>query len=449
MKKAFKPVGQPCAILPEFYGETFDRPAIEGGSETSDYAVINIDGPLMDKGGFFFDGYESIKARVAVALETRPSALVLCIDSPGGLVKGAFDTARDIREMADAADVPIYVHSQGMIASAAYAIACVADYISVSETAYAGSIGIIEARYDLSAANEARGIKVEMITSGARKADGDPDTPITDEELEESQKNVDALAQMFFDLVSEFRSIDSESVAGLQARILLGPEALSFGLVDNLASRSAFFRRLEEAETNLGAVTMDEMEEMRAKLAELAESEDEEVSSQAKRMLAAMDGEEEEEEPEKPSAEEDGEEEEAEAMDEEKDSDAKAIAVRALATANQLKAELKAEKARNETLKLLASRPDVDGEMRDVIATMSPKQARKTLNAIKKPAKNPRAEVLDGNPVQGSDNGDSTNRLDPKVANRLDRAFGLQKGKLGIKNTPHSMQFGVFVPDEN
>ena len=54
-------------------------------------------GPLDQRGGFWWDGYDSVSERVSAALADRDvQAVVLAIDSPGGVVAGCFDAARGL-----------------------------------------------------------------------------------------------------------------------------------------------------------------------------------------------------------------------------------------------------------------------------------------------------------------------------------------------------------------
>ena len=68
-----------------------------------------------------------------------------------------------------------------------------------------GSVGVIAARLDETRALEDAGLRVSLITSGARKADGASCTPMGDDEFAVLQADVSGLAEEFFALVSAHR----------------------------------------------------------------------------------------------------------------------------------------------------------------------------------------------------------------------------------------------------
>ena len=107
-------------------------------------AVVCVDGPLMQRGGWWWDGYASIHSRMLSAF-TRPGtrALGARINSPGGVAAGCFEAARQMRADCIAAGVPVIVYADEMACSAAYALACVGDpsgsHRQVASVAWASS----------------------------------------------------------------------------------------------------------------------------------------------------------------------------------------------------------------------------------------------------------------------------------------------------------------------
>lgn len=233
-KRRFAPEGH-LAIARKAYGGYYDPPTPVSHEMRDGVAVVAITGPLMHHKGWF-ESYDAIKERVSLALAGRPKAVVLSIDSPGGVVSGCMETARELRAMAAAAKVPLLAHVEGTACSAAYAIASAAERIALPETGLVGSIGVITAMYDHSAADARYGLRVEMIASGERKADGCPSVPITPEAMAAEQTIVDTLAGVFFELVAEHRGTNAEAVRGLEAGVMLGRAAITAGLADEVAS---------------------------------------------------------------------------------------------------------------------------------------------------------------------------------------------------------------------
>ena len=134
------------------------------------------------------------------------------------------------------------------------------------------------------------GLKFAVITSGARKADGNPHTAITAQALAIAQQRVDELAQIFFAWVSETRGISVDEVQALQAGISYGEKAVSLRLADSVSTLDQLVERLlapsSEADSEMKASYKDAKKALESVLADANASEDEKAS--AKKMLAAV-----------------------------------------------------------------------------------------------------------------------------------------------------------------
>lgn len=217
----------PCAVEPRAFGMFFDAPPPPVVEMRGDVAVVDVRGPLVHHEDPFFDSYDAIKGRIVEALsgETKPRAIVLSLDSPGGMVSGCFDTADEIKARCAAAGVPLYTYVDGQAASAAYALACAGSSIVVPPTGMVGSIGCIAELVDVSAMNAAHGISIELVTSGARKADGNPNRPIEDASVAAVRAQVMQLAELFFEHVAANRPMQVDEVRALEAGIVIGASA--------------------------------------------------------------------------------------------------------------------------------------------------------------------------------------------------------------------------------
>lgn len=155
-------------------------------------------------------------------------AIVLDIDSPGGMVLGTPELADRIAQV----EKPIMAFSNGTIASAAYWIASATDGIYTTRTANTGSIGVYMAVMDQSRRFEAEGVKVELIKAGSLKGMGFPGTPITDQAREHLQARVNQIYGMFTDHVRQFRGdVDG---AAMQGQVFMGQDAMDAGLIDGI-----------------------------------------------------------------------------------------------------------------------------------------------------------------------------------------------------------------------
>lgn len=200
-------------------------------------AVVSIKGMLLKTAyvGWFssYDGYDLIQARVLAALaDASVNAVVLCIDSPGGMVSGTFDCARAIAAAAKVAGKPIVACADDTACSAAYALACVGDEIVVPDTGAVGSIGVIRIITSYARMLNDAGVDVAVITSGIAKTDGCPSIPIDDESRQRMQADVDYLANVFAEHVATFRSVAVKDLMAMQGQFFLGPNAVKAGLAD-------------------------------------------------------------------------------------------------------------------------------------------------------------------------------------------------------------------------
>lgn len=251
-------------------------------------AMVSIDGPLAQRAWscwmFGGDGYDAIVDRVRAALANpKTSALVLKIDSPGGEVAGCFDAVRTIRALADRADVPVVAYADELAASAAYALACSAEAIVLPDSGCVGSIGVITTVIDQTAALEQRGLKVHVITSGARKADGHSAIPLAKDARDAIQAEIDYLARdVFAPEVAKARGLSVEAVMGLEAACFLGPQAIDAGLADRVGNLSSAVDLARELATTRRS--NKKMEKLKGQLGLAADATDE----QAETALAAQ-----------------------------------------------------------------------------------------------------------------------------------------------------------------
>lgn len=227
-------------------------------------AVVEILGALDTRGGWWWDGYDLIAQRVAAALaDPKGKALVLALDSPGGMAAGNLDCAQQLRALADAAGKPMVAHAGTMACSAAYALACAADHVMVTADGTVGSIGAIATVYDRTAANEKEGYDVRVVRSGPLKADPHPDVPLTDASVARVRARINELAGIFAAWVSSRRP-ECRDPLSLQGAVVYGADSVSKGLADAVgtladavttaASMAASTRKKMDHEKQLAAV---------------------------------------------------------------------------------------------------------------------------------------------------------------------------------------------------
>ena len=209
--------------------------------------VVSIEGPILRKPDVFarvFMGAtssEDIGDALREAGE-RPDikAVFLDIDSPGGTVAGTPELAAAVASLN--ARKPVYAFSSGLMCSAAYWVASQARAIYATPSAQVGSIGVVQAVVDHSAAIEKAGIKVEVFSVGRYKAMGAPGTPLTDEQRELISSNLAEIAGEFHAAVlARGRAIPAEAMEG---QTFSGRQAQRQNLAGMVADRAEAMRRL-------------------------------------------------------------------------------------------------------------------------------------------------------------------------------------------------------------
>lgn len=441
LQRRFEP-RTPLALRADAFGGMFpERDGSAGDSAPGPVVTIGINGPLEKSSGYWFASYEQIEARFVEALTAAPKAIVLSIDSPGGVVAGCFELAARIRKSAEVSGTRILAYVSGDATSAAYALACAADEIYLSsETACVGSIGVIAALVSLKRADEMQGVDFTLVTSGARKADGNPAVETSDGAIAATQRSVDKLASVFFEWVAKCRRLDPAMVGDLQAALFHGSEAVALGLADAIADFDQVLA-IASAERTAETSGMSKMEDAVEALGKLAESEDEETSAKAKRMLAAMEDEK-EDESEDDSAEDEKDDEEASTDDGE---EKKALAASVAKMASRV-AKLEKEREDGERSRMLSERSDVEESLTKYLATRPIAEVRAVLASIPKRARP--APITTVGATQGSTQTGEGPQLPPEQSRAMRAAMGLIKTERVIQNTPHRMILGVAEPKE-
>jgi capsid assembly protease len=481
------------AVDPRAFFELFAMPSVRETAVIDGVAVIEINGPLAQRDEMWTDSYEAIRARVQVALaEPSARAVVLRIDSPGGDASGCFETARAIRADAQAAGKPLYTYID-RACSAAYGLASAASFVAIGETCCAGSIGVMATRPDCSTANMMRGLRMAFVSSGPRKLDGNPDVPVSEAELAETQRHVDELAAVFFGLVSEHRPLTVEDVAALDGGIFYGASAVDAGLADELMVFDELLARASTGGVDMNTVqnkaqlsAKTDFDLARGALAKLAKGKDANAAA-AKRALAALGAEGEPETPPPPDEpDEDEDETPAAAEDEEKDDpaaavdgtppaavsgaaeapaaeavDGKAASVGASSTdvlalaakVQRLEARDAAARESRTRRKLFAQRPDFSPEVVAVLKNAPIATLREAVEKL------PRGRVAGKRPepittvpaARGHDQVDAPQSGRTRYsadADLLDRVMGFTSAKLGSKREGSTMSFGFVVDGE-
>ncbi len=446
--RLFTHYGQPLALDPRAFGIVMMEPPKPPEARVVDgVALVEVQGPLMHHPDPCADSYDAIKTRVLGVLAERPRAVVLAIDSPGGLVSGCFDTADEIRAACDAARVPLIAYVDGQATSAAYALACVASKVYVPPTGIVGSIGVLDAIVDGTVQDRAMGLGFTLIASGARKTDGNVHAQTTDAAIAAAQVRVDGLAALFFDHVSRRRSIAVDKVATMQAGLVHGAQAVLAGLADQVATLDQVLALVREGAEVTNAATAASQQESpvdehetayRASLKAIVDDEKAEAKAKAKAaaILAAMDGEPDGDEP--PAKEPDGDEEPAAAA---------APAAAAQAPAAPAASALAARVDRIERTAIMATRPDLSEAQRTALAKIPVESLEAALSAIPRATAHKPAAAAMVTGTRGADMGGADTARQPTAqASAMQIRMGLVKHEASVRSDGNVLILGEMVP---
>jgi protease-4 len=176
--------------------------------------------------------------------DSKASAVLLKIDSPGGTTAGAEKLYLELRKLAEKKPVVAVVGT--LAASGGYIAAIGADEIVVRGNSLIGSIGVLFQFPNFAKALESLGVKVEEIKSTPLKAAPNGFEPTS----EAAKAAINALVVDSYDwfksLVKERRHLDDAELATVvDGRVFTGRQGLSLKLADLIGGESDAIAWLE------------------------------------------------------------------------------------------------------------------------------------------------------------------------------------------------------------
>ena len=233
-------------VRPRLFGGNLpvaDGPSAEAASyivTPTGIAVLPVFGTLVNRsfGLSALSGlcsYQQLAAQLAQA-EADPTVqgILLDLDSAGGEAGGVFDLAQ--RVLALRGVKPVYALADQACYSAAYAIACGAERVFVTNTGGVGSVGVVALHVDQSGADAQAGLHYEYLSAGEHKTDGNPHEPLSDGARAALQGEVDRLYGMFTAHVARARGLAEAQVRDQQAALFFGANAVTAGLADQVGT---------------------------------------------------------------------------------------------------------------------------------------------------------------------------------------------------------------------
>lgn len=210
-------------------------------------AVIPIEGTLVHKGAFVGQSsgdtsYQGIQTQVSRALKSdKVKAVVFEVDSFGGEVSGAFETADMIHALSLVK--PTVSILTDFALSAGYLMASAARTIVMPETGRAGSIGVIRMHVDYERKLDNEGVKVTLISAGKHKAAGNAFERLPPELAARWQAEVDRAREAFAAHVGKYRGkrMNAKQAMDTEADHFQAAESIRLGLADATANGNDAF----------------------------------------------------------------------------------------------------------------------------------------------------------------------------------------------------------------
>jgi protease-4 len=204
------------------------------GSENS--PVINKEGVgLVEVKGMILDSKETIRQLRYFLKKDSVKAVVLRVDSPGGIVAPSQEIYAEVKKFA--ARKKIIVSMGSLAASGGYYISAPATMIYANPGTITASIGVILKLSNIESLMDKIGIKSYTLKTGKYKDSGSPVRQFSAEDRAMLQSVIDNTHQQFVRAVAEGRRLPIEDVRTIaDGRILSGEQAKGHKLVDRLGT---------------------------------------------------------------------------------------------------------------------------------------------------------------------------------------------------------------------
>ncbi len=198
---------------------------------------------------------EQIQNDFLAALEDpKVNSILLNIDSPGGSVAGILELSDLIYQARG--QKPVVAFANGQMDSAAYWLGSSAEKIFTTKSSEVGSIGVYTVISDYSILYHNEGIKKQVIKAGKFKAAGDPSKPLTEEEKNLIQEEVNSYYDLFVEAIARNRGLAMDNVLKVaDGRVFIGQKAVDAGLADGIRTFEDLLGRGSSAAGGRGTKT--------------------------------------------------------------------------------------------------------------------------------------------------------------------------------------------------
>ncbi|MDE7426965.1 MAG: signal peptide peptidase SppA [Muribaculaceae bacterium] len=202
-------------------------------------AVVYAVGDIVDEGneGKEIVGSKMVELIQRLADDDKVAGMVLRVNSPGG---SAFASEQiwEATEYFKSKKKPVYVSMGDYAASGGYYISCNADYIYADATTLTGSIGVFGMIPNFGGTlTDKLGISFSRVNSGPNAQFISVTEPMTPEQKDAMQRNVENTYDLFTSRVAAGRKMEQARVKQIgEGRVWIGSYAIKIGLVDAIGS---------------------------------------------------------------------------------------------------------------------------------------------------------------------------------------------------------------------
>jgi serine protease SohB len=199
-------------------------------------AVIRLQGSISS-GGLSQLNDQGLAPVIEKAFKkSKPAAVALVINSPGGSPVQSSLIAARIRRLAEEHAVPVHAFVEDVAASGGYWLALAADDIWVDRGSVVGSIGVISAGFGAPVFLARQGIERRVHTSVKSKSMLDPFLPEKKEDVARLRTILEQMHEGFVDYVLSRRGDKlTDKTDIFTGEFWLGRRAIELGLVDGEA----------------------------------------------------------------------------------------------------------------------------------------------------------------------------------------------------------------------
>jgi len=177
--------------------------------------------------------FSLVKILRQVADDSSIKGVILRVDSPGGDGIASDDILHEMKLLSK--KKPVLISMSDLAASGGYFIAMTGDPVLAYSNTLTGSIGVFFGKIDLRGLYDKIGLKKELLTRGRFAAIDSENKPLTPEERDKVQREIQVFYRGFVERVAEGRKRPYDQMEALaQGRVWLGAQAKMNGLVDEI-----------------------------------------------------------------------------------------------------------------------------------------------------------------------------------------------------------------------